>query len=142
VHDLLVGYGLVVGLNGTGDGLDSAPFTRESLISMLERLGVNTRGQIAQMRTKNVAAVMVTARLSAFARQGTPLDVSISAMGNAKSLNGGTLLVTPLIGADEEIYAVAQGAISTGGYAAGGTGTGEQKRAHPSPRMEKLLTAP
>jgi flagellar P-ring protein precursor FlgI len=93
----LVGYGLVVGLNGTGDTLNNAPFTKQSLQAMLERLGVNTRG--AQLRTANVAAVMVTANLPAFATQGTRLDVTVSALGDAKSLQGGTLLVTPLLGA-------------------------------------------
>ena len=96
----LVGYGLVVGLNGTGDRLDSAVFTRQSLIGMLERLGVNTRDQESKLQTKNVAAVMVTASLPAFARSGSKIDVSISALGDAKDLTGGTLLVTPLLGAD------------------------------------------
>src|SRR5215218_9633809 len=94
----LVGYGLVVGLNGTGDTLNNAPFTKQSLQAMLERLGVNTRG--ANLRTANEAAVMVTANLPAFATQGTRLDVTVSALGDAKSLQGGTLLVTPLLGAD------------------------------------------
>ncbi len=114
----LVGYGIVVGLNGTGDTLNNSPFTSESLISMLERLGVNTRTY--KMDTKNVAAVMVTAKLHAFARQGTHLDVHVSALGNAKSLLGGTLLVTPLHGADGEVYAVAQGAVSASGFSASG----------------------
>ena len=103
----LVGYGLVVGLNGTGDTLNNAPFTKQSLQAMLERLGVNTRG--ANLRTANVAAVMVTANLPAFSTQGTRLDVTVSALGDAKSLQGGTLLVTPLLGADGEVYAVAPG---------------------------------
>ncbi|MDP9096107.1 MAG: flagellar basal body P-ring protein FlgI, partial [Pseudomonadota bacterium] len=89
----LVGYGLVVGLNGTGDRLDSAVFTRQSLIGMLERLGVNTRDQEAKLQTKNVAAVMVTANLPAFARSGSRIDVAVSALGDAKDLTGGTLLV-------------------------------------------------
>src|SRR6202789_1444254 len=92
--NMLVGYGLVVGLNGTGDSLKNAPFTQQSIQTMLERLGVNTRGQT--MQTKDVAAVMVTASLPAFAGQGTHVDVSVSAMGDAKNLQGGTLLVTPL----------------------------------------------
>ena len=116
----LVGYGLVVGLNGTGDKLDSAVFTRQSLIGMLERLGVNTRDQEARLQTKNVAAVMVTANLPAFARSGSRFDVAVSALGDAKDLTGGTLLVTPLLAADGEVYGVAQGAIATGAIAARG----------------------
>jgi flagellar P-ring protein FlgI len=114
----LVGYGLVVGLNGTGDTLNNAPFTKQSLQAMLERLGVNTRG--ATLRTVNVAAVMVTANLPAFATQGTRLDVTVSALGDAKSLQGGTLLVTPLLGADGEVYAVAQGSVAIAGFQAEG----------------------
>lgn len=114
----LVGYGLVVGLNGTGDTLNNAPFTRQSLQAMLERLGVNTRG--ATLRTVNVAAVMVTANLPAFSTQGTRLDVTVSALGDAKSLQGGTLLVTPLLGADGEVYAVAQGSVAIAGFQAEG----------------------
>ena len=116
----LVGYGLVVGLNGTGDKLDSAVFTRQSLIGMLERLGVNTRDQEAKLKTKNVAAVMVTAELPPFGRTGSRIDVSVSALGDATNLTGGTLLVTPLLAADGEVYAVAQGALATGAIAAGG----------------------
>ncbi|MCB1476784.1 MAG: flagellar basal body P-ring protein FlgI [Rhodobiaceae bacterium] len=114
----LIGYGLVVGLNGTGDSLNNAPFTLQSLQAMLERLGVNTRG--ASMRTKNVAAVMVTANLPAFATQGTRMDVSVSALGDAASLQGGTLLVTPLLGADGEVYAVGQGPVAIAGFEASG----------------------
>jgi flagellar P-ring protein FlgI len=117
----LVGYGLVVGLNGTGDKLDSAVFTRESLIGMLERLGVNTRDQEAKLSTKNVAAVMVTADLPAFVRTGSRIDVAVSALGDATNLTGGTLLVTPLLAADGEVYAVAQGALATGAIAARGS---------------------
>jgi flagellar P-ring protein FlgI len=116
----LVGYGLVVGLNGTGDRLDNAVFTRESLIGMLERLGVNTRDQVSKLQTKNVAAVMVTANLPAFARTGSRIDVSVSALGDAKDLTGGTLLVTSLLAADGEVYAVAQGTLATGAIAARG----------------------
>jgi len=116
--NMLVGYGLVVGLNGTGDTLNQAIFTRESLIGMLERLGVNARDN--SLRTANVAAVMVTATLPAFARQGARIDIQVSALGNAKSLLGGTLLVTPLLGADGEVYAVAQGTVSAGGFTAKG----------------------
>jgi flagellar P-ring protein FlgI len=114
----LIGYGLVVGLNGTGDTLNNIPFTRQSLQAMLERLGVNVRG--AQMRTGNVAAVMVTANLPAFATQGTRMDVTVSALGDSKSLQGGTLLVTPLLGADGNVYAVAQGSLAISGFQAEG----------------------
>jgi flagellar P-ring protein FlgI len=114
----LVGYGLVVGLNGTGDTLNNTPFTRQSLQAMLERLGVNIRG--ANLRTANVAAVMVTANLPAFATQGTRVDVTVSALGDAQSLQGGTLLVTPLLGADGEVYAVAQGSLAIAGFSAQG----------------------
>ena len=113
----LVGYGLVVGLNGTGDKLDSAVFTRQSLIGMLERLGVNTRDQAAKLQTKNVAAVMVTADLPAFARVGGRIDIAVSALGDASNLTGGTLLVTPLLGADGEVYAVGQGPLSSAAIA-------------------------
>ncbi len=116
----LVGYGLVVGLNGTGDRLDSAVFTRQSLIGMLERLGVNTRDQESKLQTKNVAAVMVTANLPAFVRPGSRIDIAVSALGDAKDLTGGTLLVTPLLGADGEVYGVAQGALATGAISAKG----------------------
>ncbi len=116
----LVGYGLVVGLNNTGDKLDNAVFTRESLVGMLERLGVNTRDQISKLETKNVAAVMVTADLPAFVRQGSRFDVAISALGDATNLTGGTLLVTPLLAADGEVYGVAQGRLATGAIAARG----------------------
>jgi len=116
--NMLVGYGLVVGLNGTGDSLRNSTFTAQSLESMLERLGVSTRGQ--NINTKNVAAVMVTATLPPFARHGSRVDIAVSALGDAKSLLGGTLLVTPLHGADGEVYAVAQGALTVGGFAAEG----------------------
>src|SRR6266481_5245268 len=114
----LIGYGLVVGLNGTGDTLNNIPFTKQSLQAMLERLGVNIRG--AQIRTGNVAAVMVTANLPAFGTQGTRIDVTVSALGDSKSLQGGTLLVTPLLGADGNVYAVAQGSLAVGGFAVEG----------------------
>ena len=120
----LIGYGLVVGLAGTGDKLDSAVFTRESLIGMLERLGVNTRDQVGKLATKNLAAVMVTAELPAFTHGGSRIDVTVSALGDASNLTGGMLLVTPLLAADGEVYAVAQGAIATGAIAAkGGSGS-------------------
>lgn len=114
----LVGYGIVVGLNGTGDSLNNTPFTKQSLTAMLERLGVNTRG--TNLRTANVAAVMVTANLPPFATQGGRMDVQVSALGDAKSLQGGTLLVTPLMGADGEVYAIAQGPLTVGGFVARG----------------------
>lgn len=114
----LIGYGLVVGLNGTGDDLTRSIFTRESLIGMLQRLGVNTRSP--DLRTRNVAAVMVTANLPPFSRQGTRVDVTVSALGDAASLLGGTLLVTPLLGADGEVYAVAQGTLAVAGFEASG----------------------
>lgn len=117
-ENLLVGYGLVVGLNGTGDTLNNAPFTLQSLTAMLERLGVNTRD--SNLKTANVAAVMVTANLPPFAAQGSRMDVNISALGDASSLQGGTLLVTPLMGADGEVYSVAQGSLAVGGFTAGG----------------------
>ena len=117
-ENLLVGYGLVVGLNGTGDTLNSAVFTKESLIGMLERLGVNARE--TKLKTNNVAAVMVTATLPPFARQGTRIDVTVSALGDSKNLLGGALLVTPLLAADGEIYAVAQGNMQVAGFSAQG----------------------
>src|ERR1700719_3567832 len=110
----LIGYGLVVGLNKTGDFLNNIPFTKQSLQAMLERMGVNIRG--LTVNTGNVAAVMVTANLPPFATQGTPIDVTVSALGDAKSLQGGTLLVTPLLGADGNVYAVAQGSIAIAGF--------------------------
>src|SRR5580700_4990543 len=114
----LIGYGLVVGLNGTGDTLNNIPFTKQSLQAMLERLGVNIRG--ATIRTGNVAAVMVTSNLPPFGTQGTRIDVTVSALGDAKSLQGGVLLVTPLLGADGNVYAVAQGSLAIGGFQAEG----------------------
>ncbi|MCI4660434.1 MAG: flagellar basal body P-ring protein FlgI [Neomegalonema sp.] len=114
----LVGYGLVVGLAGTGDGLRNSPYTEEALQNLLERLGVNVQGE--QFRPKNVAAVLVTAKLPPFARVGGQVDVTVSAIGDAKSLLGGTLIMTPLNAADGQIYAVAQGPILAGGISAGG----------------------
>jgi flagellar P-ring protein precursor FlgI len=116
--NMLIGYGLVVGLNGSGDSLRNAPFTQLSIETMLERMGVNTHGQ--QMQTKNTAAVMVTANLPAFSAQGSRIDVTVSALGDAKSLQGGTLLVTPLFGADGNIYALGQGSVAVGGFTASG----------------------
>jgi flagellar P-ring protein FlgI len=121
--NVLVGYGLVVGLNGTGDTLTNSPFTERSLIGMLERLGINENSDFNTIKTKNIAAVMVTATLPPFASQGSHIDVSIGTMGDAKSLQGGLLLVTPLQGADGEVYAVAQGTISSGFSAGGQSGS-------------------
>lgn len=109
-ENLLVGHGLVVGLSGTGDNLKNIVFTEKGLTDFLERLGVNVQG--ANLKTKNIAAVTVTAMLPAFARLGTRIDVKVSALGDAKSLKGGTLLASPLLGADGNVYAVAQGAVS------------------------------
>jgi flagellar P-ring protein precursor FlgI len=131
--NMLIGYGLVVGLNGTGDSLRNAPFTRQSLEAMLERLGVNTRN--SNLNTKNVAAVMVTANLPAFSRQGTRIDVAVSALGDADSLLGGTLLVTPLLGADGEVYAVAQGPAAVGGFSAKGDAASVTKGVPTSARI-------
>jgi flagellar P-ring protein precursor FlgI len=120
--NMLVGYGLVVGLNGTGDTLNGSPFTEQSIIGMLERLGVNIRDE--SMKTKNIAAVMVTATLPPFTNQGSRIDVTVSTLGDAKSLQGGTLLVTPLLGADSQVYSVAQGSVSVAGFSAGGEAGG------------------
>src|SRR5580658_8425679 len=109
----LIGYGLVVGLNGSGDTLNNIPFTKQSLQAMLESMGVNIRG--ATIRTGNVAAVMVTGNLPAFGTQGTRMDVTVSSLGYSKNLEGGTLLVTPLLGADGNVYAVAQGSVTING---------------------------
>ena len=113
----LVGYGIVVGLNGTGDSLRNAPYTEEMLKGLLGRLGANVSDDV--IRPKNVAAVLVTAVLPPFARSGGQIDVSVSAIGDAKSLLGGTLVMTPLNAADGQIYAVAQGSVISGGTAAG-----------------------
>ena len=126
----LIGYGLVVGLAGTGDSLRNSPMTQQSVESMLERLGVNTRG--ASMDIKNVAAVMVTASLPGFAASGSRIDVTVSAMGDAKSLLGGTLLVTPLLAADGEAYALAQGTVQTGAVSASGASGSSISRGVPT----------
>ncbi len=126
----LVGYGLVVGLNGTGDNLRNSPQTLQSAQAMLERLGVNVRD--ANLNAKNIASVMVTANLPAFAAPGSTIDVSVSAMGDAKSLLGGTLLVTPLLGADGAAYAVAQGTVQTGGFSASGASGSSVTRGVPT----------
>lgn len=116
--NMLMGYGLVVGLNGTGDKLQNNAFTEQSMIGFLERQGVNTRG--LQLKSKNVAAVTVTAKLPPFARAGSTIDITLGAMGDAKSLLGGTLLATSLQGPDGNVYAVAQGPITVGGFSAAG----------------------
>lgn len=120
----LVGYGLVVGLNGTGDGIRNSPFTEEALANLLERLGVNIQGE--QFRPKNVAAVIVTGTLPPFGRAGSRIDVTVSAIGDADNLLGGTLIMTPLNAADGEIYAVAQGPVLAGGFSAEGDAAAEQ----------------
>ncbi|GER08572.1 flagellar P-ring protein 1 [Iodidimonas muriae] len=117
-YNHLIGYGLVVGLAGTGDRLTNTPFTEVSITSMLQRLGIALPDD--NLRTRNVAAVMVTANLPAYARNGSAIDVSVSAMGDATDLRGGVLLVTPLMAADGEVYAVAQGPLSVSGFAASG----------------------
>lgn len=133
--NVLVGYGLVVGLNGTGDTLTNSPFTERSLIGMLERLGINEASDFSTIKTKNIAAVMVTATLPPFSAQGSHIDVSIGTMGDAKSLQGGILLVTPLQGADGEVYAVAQGTISSGFSASGQSGSSVTKGVPTSGRI-------
>src|ERR1041385_7996988 len=124
----LVGYGIVVGLNGTGDRRQTM-FTIQTLANALQRMGVQI--PTATARVNNVAAVFVTASLPAFARPGTHLDVTVSSIGDAKSLEGGLLLLTPLYGADGTIYAAAQGAVTLGGYSAGGGGNAKQLN-HPT----------
>jgi flagellar P-ring protein precursor FlgI len=136
----LIGYGLVVGLNGTGDKLNNNVFTRESLIGMLERLGVNTRDQVTSLSTKNIAAVMVTTQLPAFARSGSRIDIAISALGDATNLTGGTLLVTPLLAADGEVYAVGQGTLTTGAIAARGAAASVTRGVPTSARISNGAT--
>jgi flagellar P-ring protein precursor FlgI len=114
----LLGYGVVTGLNGTGDSLRNCAFTRQSLESMMERLGINTRNSV--LNTANAAAVMVTANLPPFATNGTRIDVTISAMCDSESLEGGVLLATPLSGADGQVYALAQGSVAVGSFTASG----------------------
>ncbi|MFM8533338.1 MAG: flagellar basal body P-ring protein FlgI [Acidimicrobiia bacterium] len=116
--NILVGYGLVVGLNQTGDTLSSSVFTKQSLVGMLERMGINANS--TSLSTKNTAAVIVSATLPPFARPGSRIDIVVSALGDAKSLQGGTLLVTTLVGADGEAYPVAQGPPAVGGFTAEG----------------------
>jgi flagellar P-ring protein precursor FlgI len=124
----LMGYGLVVGLNGSGDS-DQTRIQTQSVVNMLERMGITT--SINEIKVKNVAAVMVTATLPPFAKQGNRLDVLVSSIGDAKSISGGTLIMAPLKGADNQVYAVAQGSILTNSFAFGGQGASAQKN-HPT----------
>lgn len=120
----LVGYGLVVGLNGTGDSAQS-PFTFQAVVAMLQRFGVTVDAR--RIKTKNAAAVIVTAEVPAFLKNGSRLDVTVSSIGDATALQGGTLLQTPLLGADDQLYAIAQGPVSIGGFTAGGEGNSVTK---------------
>lgn len=129
-ENVLVGYGIVVGLAGTGDTLDNSPFTRQSLTDMLLSKGVNTKD--AKLNTKDAAAVMVTAKLPPFAASGSPLDVTVSALGDAKSLLGGTLLATPLADSNGDVYAVAQGTVQTGAVSAQGASGSSIQRGVPT----------
>jgi flagellar P-ring protein precursor FlgI len=128
-HNQLLGYGLVVGLNGTGDG-SGTEFTVQSLVNMLERLGVHVNPD--DVKVDNVAAVMVTAQLPPFARRGSKVDVLVSSMGDAESLLGGTLLLTPLRGVDGEVYALSQGPLLVGGFSTGGLSGGGVQKNHPT----------
>lgn len=128
-HNQLVGYGLVVGLNGTGDR-EGTEFTIQSLVSMLRRMGITVDPE--EVKVKNVAAVMVTGILSAFGKPGDRIDILVSSLGDSRSLQGGTLLFTPLRGADGEVYAVAQGPLSIGGFSFGGAAGGGVQKNHPT----------
>ena len=124
----LMGYGLVIGLNGTGDDIKKSVFTKQAIANMVKRMGMGLTADVfRQMKTKNVAAVMVTAQLPAFARPGTTIDILVSSIGDATSLSGGTLLMTPLKGPDGNTYAVAQGPLAVGGIAFGGKAAKAQK---------------
>ncbi len=125
----LVGYGLVIGLNGTGDGTQTQ-FTTQSLVNMMERLGIHTLPE--KVKVENVAAVMVTASLPPFSKMGSTIDVLVSSIGDAESLQGGTLVMTPLKGADNNIYAIAQGALLVGGFASSGAAGGGVSKNHPT----------
>lgn len=131
-NNQLIGYGLVVGLNGTGDS-PNAEFTIRSISNMLERMGVHIpQERLSQIRLKNVAAVIATASLPPFSKAGNKIDVHVSSLADATSLAGGTLLLTPLIGPDKQVYALAQGPIAIGGFAfSGASGSGVQKN-HPT----------
>ncbi len=125
----VIGYGLVVGLNGTGDGIQTE-FTAQSLARLLQKLGIGVAPNL--IRVQNVAAVMVTSQLPPFARTGSKIDALVSSMGDAESLEGGTLLMTPLVGADGEVYGIAQGPISVGGFSAGGGAGSSVQKNHPT----------
>ncbi len=127
----LIGYGFVVGLNGTGDSSTASPFTVNSLNSMLERFGINIRSKLSAMKPDNSAAVVVTGALHAFAKPGQQIDITVSSIGDAKSLRGGTLLLTPLTAGNGQIYAIAQGALTVGGISAGGK-AGSKTVNHPT----------
>jgi flagellar P-ring protein precursor FlgI len=131
-NNQMLGYGLVVGLNGTGDGR-TTEFTIRTIVNMLERMGIHIPGdRVGQVRLKNVAGVIVTANLPPFSRLGNRIDVQVSSLGDATSLGGGTLLMTPLRGPDQQVYALAQGSVVTGGFAVfGASGSGVQKN-HPT----------
>lgn len=134
----LIGYGLVVGLAGTGDKMRNSPFTEESMQAMLERMGVNVRA--SQMKTQNVAAVSITATMPPFARAGSQIDVQVSALGDATSLQGGTLLVTTLRAMDGQIYAVAQGPVAVSGFKAQGAGANISRGVSTSARIASGAT--
>jgi flagellar P-ring protein FlgI len=129
----LVGYGLVVGLNKTGDDATNSEFTTRTIVNMLQRMGIQiSNDRISQLKLKNIAGVMVTSTLPPFGRNGSRIDVHVSSIGDATSLSGGTLLMTPLKGVDQQVYALAQGPIVVGGFAvSGASGSGVQKN-HPT----------
>jgi flagellar P-ring protein precursor FlgI len=128
----LLGYGIVAGLGGTGDDVTQAPMAAQSVLSMLRRLGVQVTSQTSQqLQMRNVAAVVVTAQIDPFAKAGTKLDVTVSSIGNAKSLRGGVLVQTLLKGADQKTYAVAQGSVLTGGVKAGAPAAARSRWAPP-----------
>ncbi len=128
-NNQIIGYGLIVGLNGTGDK-SGTEFTIQSLTSMLSKMGIGVDPDLVSV--KNVAAVMVTSTLPPFSRTGSTLDVMVSSLGDSKSLEGGTLIMTPLYGSDGEVYAIAQGPISVGGFSAGGGGGSSVQKNHPT----------
>ncbi len=127
-HNQLIGYGLIVGLNGTGDNKGTG-FTTQSLSNMMENMGIHTNKN--KMKIKNVAAVMVTSSLPPFARIGNKIDIVLSSVGDAKSLSGGTLMLTHLKGINGQVYAIAQGAVAVGGYGASGDAGGGTTKNHP-----------
>ena len=132
----LMGYGLVIGLNGTGDDIKKSVFTKQAMVNMIKRMGMALTDDVfKQMKTKNVAAVMITAQLPPFARPGSAIDAQISSIGDASSLSGGTLLMTPLKGPDGNTYAVAQGPLAVGGIAFGGKSAKVQKNFPTSGRI-------